>query len=126
MIPVYQTVFSIPGGNCLQAALASVFEVPLGTVPHFANLDSDDWWQQCQEWCIKTFGVYPVFVPTDTKLEFIRGYHLMNVKTPSGSEHAVVGFNGDIVHDPGGMHRRRYDLTGYTLFISTLERAILP
>ena len=35
MKKVYQTIISIENGNCMQAALASLLELPLNKVPHF-------------------------------------------------------------------------------------------
>jgi len=128
MKPVYQTIYTVPGGNCLQAALASVFELPLEEVPHFASIESDDWWQQCQEWAMERFGLYPVYLEASSNphLSNIRGYHLISVDTPKGSPHMVVGRNTEIVHDPAGRNAEGCTVTGYVLFISTLERAILP
>lgn len=35
MIKVYQTIFDRRKGNCMQAAVASILELPLEDVPHF-------------------------------------------------------------------------------------------
>lgn len=49
MIPVYQTIIgraddgSAPG-NCMQAVIASLLELPLDDVPHFL-LYGDKWWE---------------------------------------------------------------------------------
>jgi hypothetical protein len=39
MIPVKQTIYEDPNrmGNCLQACIASLFELPLNAVPHFVE-----------------------------------------------------------------------------------------
>lgn len=48
VLPVTQTIFADdPGGrmgNCLQAAVAALLELPLETVPHF--VEHDDWFRQ--------------------------------------------------------------------------------
>lgn len=123
MIPVNQTIFTVPDGNCLQAALASVFERPLEEVPHFANIENDDWWYQCQVWTSEHFGVYPIYVDASANpdISYIRGYHLISVETPSGSPHMTVGYNSAIVHDPLGKPIEDYTVTGYVLFVSMLE-----
>lgn len=120
MIPVYQTIFAIPGGNCLQASLASILELPLDSVPHFANIDSDDWWQQLQTWC-KQYGIYPVYIPAENQAsDAFQGYHLVAVKTPCGSDHMTVGKNGKIIHDPAGRLHEDYKIIGYVVFISLM------
>ena len=123
MKPIYQTIFTVPGGNCLQASLASIFDMPLEGVPHFANIESDDWWQQCQEWAQDKFGVYPVYLEASSNPDpsNIRGYHLITVDTPEGSPHMTVGRNAKIVHDPAGRNAEGCTITGYVLFVSTLE-----
>lgn len=61
MIPVLQTIFADPArndgrdaegvaGNCYQAALASVLELPLAEVPHF-GLDAD-WAEKSWAWLL--------------------------------------------------------------------------
>jgi hypothetical protein len=42
MTPVYQTVQG-PKGNCLQAAIASLLDLPLGGVPDFPEIDEVNW-----------------------------------------------------------------------------------
>ena len=43
MIKVYQTIVDKGHGNCMQAAIASLFELPLEKVPHF--LESKNWFE---------------------------------------------------------------------------------
>lgn len=123
MIPVYQTNFSVPGGNCLQACLASLFELPLEEVPDFANLGSDDWWTQCQDWCYKKFGVYPIHthLAGSRDATMLHGYYLI---TLDEGIHAVVARGGEVVHDPFPLSRednRGLIPCGYILFVSGLE-----
>jgi hypothetical protein len=40
MIPVYQTIVDAGKGNCMQAAVASLFEMQLDEVPNFIELDN--------------------------------------------------------------------------------------
>ncbi len=42
MIKVYQTIIDKGHGNCMQAAIASLFELPLEEVPHFLEF-KDEW-----------------------------------------------------------------------------------
>lgn len=60
VLPVLQTILADPArndghdaegrpGNCYQAAIASVLELPLGEVPHFATF-ARDWFEQSAPW----------------------------------------------------------------------------
>ena len=40
MIPIYQTIIDPGKGNCMQAAIASLFELPLEAVPNFVELNN--------------------------------------------------------------------------------------
>lgn len=48
MKEVYQTIVDKNNGNCLQAATASLFELPLESVPHFISF-GDDWFKMYYE-----------------------------------------------------------------------------
>lgn len=39
MTPVYQTEFAPPKGNCFQACIASLLDLPLEDVPHFIDME---------------------------------------------------------------------------------------
>jgi hypothetical protein len=59
--PIHQTIYAgdpsgVPG-NCLQAALASMLDLPLTDVPHFVaddvRTDGDlHWWTEMRRWCL--------------------------------------------------------------------------
>lgn len=100
MIPIDQTEFAGEGdtkGNCLQAALASLLELPLTAVPHFAGTPTD--------W-------YPSMVAWLAEREYslvISAYHLhdqalglMAGPSPRSADvnHVVVAMGADMVHDP--------------------------
>lgn len=42
MIPVYQDIIDPGHGNCMQAALASLLELPIDKVPHFLELQNEN------------------------------------------------------------------------------------
>ena len=123
MNPIYQTIFTVPGGNCLQAAIASVMDLSLESVPHFANIENNDWWIQCQDWC-RQFGVYPIYIPIEGVPDpsILKGYHLITGETFQGHSHVVVAHDGIFSHDPipGGLGLAK--VTGYILFIATMEK----
>lgn len=111
MKPVVQTItgrgpkFNEICGNCLQAALASVLEVPLDSVPHFCDLpegedpDSSEWANRMNAWMQERFNMMVAYIPATGDWR-PTGYHLMSGISPRGSMHETVGFNGQLVHDP--------------------------
>ncbi len=111
MTPVDQTRFydaALPvheqRGNCLQAAIASLLDLPLGDVPHFVqdHVDSDgqrDWWDslvafvRSQGW--NPHAAMPITDYPDQHL-FVSG------PSPRGGGiwHVVIYRDGQLVHDP--------------------------
>lgn len=128
MKPVYQTTFGEGAGNCFQAALASIFELPLEEVPNFCCVaDPSDWYSAANEWLGKKYGLWLLLVgkwdgaaqpPTP------RGYHLISGRSPRrGVRHSVVGLNGQMVHDPHPSGDGLAIEDTYDLFVCTFERA---
>lgn len=105
MKPVYQTKFGNKEGNCLAACIASIFELRLEEVPNFIEGDTGngEWHQKLWDFLhslehdhVFYYIADPYKVPT-----FPKGrYHIIGGISPRGLLHAVVGFNGKIVHDP--------------------------
>ena len=102
-----QTILADPArpdvqGNCLQAALASILDLPLVEVPHFVQDDHDHpddpdwhWYSRMLAWLTA------------------RGLHLRDGdgappgslvlalgKSPRGLGHVVIQRDGETVHDP--------------------------
>jgi hypothetical protein len=48
MIPVDQTVFTVPGGNCFSACVASLLNILLNDVPYF--MGDDTWFDVFSKW----------------------------------------------------------------------------
>lgn len=99
MIPVYQTVFG-DHGNCFAACVASIMELRLADLPS-EFVGHDEWaeWLMARGMAMKT-RKWPglpngqpwpentyVIADGDSPRGFLRG-------------HAVVAFNGMVVHDP--------------------------
>ena len=119
MKPVYQTKYH-PEGNCLQACLASIFDLDLEDVPEFGV--GDDWYEKFREWCLEKFGLQPVDIVADGSFE-PRGWHLIHGKSPRGDwNHAIVGYDGAGRHDPhlkgNGVLKTR---ESYTVFIKVIR-----
>ena len=114
MRSVDQTTYG-DAGDCLAAAVASVFEIPLASVP---DLRGGDWWATLVPW-LHAYSWAAVYMP-DLPYDFT-GYCVGLGDGPRGRPHAVVwrgGPDGGIAHDP---HPSRGGLIawphGYVLFV---------
>jgi len=112
MKPVDQTKFvpdprSDECGNCMQAAYASILELPLDEVPHFAATpgENGEWFDAVLTWCAaRGYAVVQSEEPIPGVL------CLMSGKSPRGDfDHLVVGRDRDVLHDP---HPSRAGLAG--------------
>ena len=102
MIPVDQTRYGDPGGNCFSACVASLLELPIDDVPYFMH----DWPAAFDAW-LEARGLCQVSVPYDPSMGVPPGFYILGGQCPRGS-HAVVARGPDIVHDP---HPSRVGLT---------------
>ncbi len=114
MKPVDQTITG-DGGNCFQAALASVLELPLEDVPHFRATDPDDMYGAANRW-LKPTGVrfLPMYFAdykdvSHTHFDFsmyvlVAGYGPRTRPDGTRRQHAVVGrtlpWGVELLHDP--------------------------
>lgn len=99
MKPVYQDTFGFPRGNCQAAAIASIVEVDL----HDVYDDPDAEWTErlkLHDKFLKEKGFYMMTVLGG--VVSIPGYSIAGVPSQKypGIQHAVVMFDGKIVHDP--------------------------
>jgi hypothetical protein len=121
MIPVHQDKFGDKNANCFKACLASVFEVGLKDIPSFGW--GSDWHDKFQDYLMSTWGLYAVELGIDYDPDIFqpRGYHLIDGISPRGLLHAVVGLNGEMVHDPHPSGDGLIEKHGYTLFVQPLN-----
>ena len=96
MIPVDQTTFGFPGGNCFSACVASLLECPIDGVPYF--MGSTRWWEDFERWLLP-LGYYPILVPIDGTWA-PPGLHILSGTSDRGARHSVVARGREIVHDP--------------------------
>ncbi len=113
MKKVYQTKFGgvdAPDeqkGDCWQAAIASILEIPLeesfDIVPFW---DDDGWFDKFVRWLIP-YGMSCVGYDVDESGRVgnlpPQGYHLIETESTTlknGERHILVGCNGKVVHDP--------------------------
>lgn len=129
MIPLDQTINGDgkngnPVGNCWQACVASLLDLPLDQVPHFALESGEDWYRDTSLFVIKHTGFeLACFVPgfPHTKTG---GYVIGSGLSPRGAfNHSVIldGFTGELVHDP---HISRAGLSGPVIDVFGFTRMI--
>lgn len=111
MIPIYQTNTSVPGGNCFQACVASIFELPLDEVPFFLDgAAGDSRWTQEQWDAVREFaqvhGKTALWIDDEEpegvkKLETSNLYYIaIGPGSVSQFGHCVVMQAGEFIHDP--------------------------
>jgi predicted RND superfamily exporter protein len=116
MKPVYQTVVDKGLGNCMQAAIASMFELELDDVPNFVLwADNLEWYHkytnfmQAKGFDVETISCNTNFVTKETIYEDLKRAKCINeaiycsVKSSifEGGSHAVLINNrGIVIHDP--------------------------
>ena len=105
MTPTRQTIFTKDHpkgyGNCQQAALASILDLPLGEVIDTTSDEVRDngFWPPIHNW-LKARGLRSVFVSPGSPL--LKGrYSIGSGPSPRGPfHHAVICKNGRMVFDP--------------------------
>lgn len=124
MIKVYQTRFGsddVPveeRGNCFQAAVASILELPLEVVPNIQEYNERRNWYDVFSGWLEQYGFGLLCFPVGGS-GIIQGYHLMSCKSTTlgeGYGHVVVGFNQKAVHDPNPNAKTIGEVEDYLVF----------
>jgi len=109
MLLFKQTVFSNKEkgtyGNCTQACLATILQLPMEEVPHFLALaegNSERYWELIIEFLAKHNIGYVYNSKLPSVLGDIDTYHLIGGPSPRGNGllHHIVGKNGEPFFDP--------------------------
>lgn len=102
MTPVTQTILDTDDparqGNCLQAAIASILDLPLDDVPHFVQQHEDgagDWLDLTCAWLAER-GLVLRLTQTPRPGE----HYLIFGRTERGTSHVAIYRDGHMVHDP--------------------------
>jgi hypothetical protein len=112
MTPIKQTICDADDGNCFAACVASILDLPIGSVPNFAGEHGDDWEAAASEWLHRRglsfltigFANYETFA--GTYFADVGSFCILSgPSTYVGRGHAVVGVvteQGAIAlkHDP--------------------------
>lgn len=111
MTPIFQDKFFKPGvgadgqrGNCFSACIASLLDLPLKAVPNFVEIDvlgGPNWWWLAD----KYLGLLGYTIVEVSPRNPPSGYYMMGGISPRSTDdcvvhHAVIGKDGEIVHDP--------------------------
>lgn len=80
-------------GNCLNACIASILELPLDDVPEFG----DDWLTELNDF-LRSRGLSYRRIPVDGAKP--SGYGTIEGVSPRGGLHACVALDGELVWDP--------------------------
>ena len=124
MIKIYQTKFGgidAPigeRGNCWQASVASILEIPLDEVPNIQEWDEElHWFDEFRKW-LEQYGLGAIGLATGGNIT-IQGYHIIECKSTtleSGETHVVVGLNQEVVHDPNPNAKSLGEVVDYIIF----------
>ena len=101
---VDQTTFYEPGkiggGNCAEAACATLFGIPLSDVPRFYNEDDPEpsyrYWRNFENFCFSQ-GYWVVRRNAEVIME---ATYLASGSSARGCKHMVVMRDGKLFHDP--------------------------
>jgi hypothetical protein len=110
MKPVYQSKTG-KNGRCFSACLASILELPEQDVPSFLEGNQT---AAADKWLAKRGMAYHQYDSKGAPAPI--GWHIITGTSPRGGQHAVVGRDGRIVHDPhphDGTGRGLADVNGY-------------
>lgn len=97
-------------GDCMQACVASIFELPMEQVPHFTDAwQHDDYLSALRSW-LNARDLAPLFldIPADAYEAWcdnlatlqMDAFHVLGGVSATGLRHAVVARYGRLVHDP--------------------------
>ncbi len=96
MKPIDQTRFGNPDGNCFNACIASILEIPLEDVPEYIA-EAGNYYPKYNKW-LEQYNLEILWMRFGHDVP--NGYAILCGKSDRGLDHAVVTFKGEIVHDP--------------------------
>lgn len=90
-------------GDCFRTCIACLLDKSPEEVPHFFDKSNDKPYEILRTW-LRNQGLEIAFVPIwDTDVLQITApdiYYILCGRSSDGENHAVIGCNGKIVHDP--------------------------
>lgn len=127
MIPVFQTDQTPESGNCTQACLASIFELPLADVPNAAPLwaagDAEGGWKLINDF-VAEYGMEMWQFEVDGEHTWRPpGYWIGTIRQPDDVLHAVVFEGEDFVFCPSRGAERPEGELAYVNFLIVADPA---
>lgn len=118
MTPQYQTINTGEQGDCERACIASVLNLPIESVPFFA--DGENW--DDIDGFLAPFGMYAMYLDWEPSIGAVKGYNVVYLRVPEQElTHAVVAYGDEIVHDPSGYNAPTDDPVSRMIFINMLD-----
>jgi len=96
MKKVFQTKFG-EYGNCLEACIASLFEINIDEVP---SLRMGTWQNDLNEWLIKKYGLWSITITAGKPIPITDSNIIAIGMSERGLKHAVIYCQGKLLHDP--------------------------
>jgi len=87
-------------GNCMQAALASVFGCRIEVIPAFQDFTDYSWQEIFKEWLYFIGREYKEKWYPSSEDHPRAELYIINGKSPRGVRHSTVWLNGQMIHDP--------------------------
>ena len=108
-------------GNCFQACVASVLEIPLEGSFNHGEFTDEEWFERFNEW-LKLYGLGCIFVECSEENPLssspLCGIHIAEMQSEDGGlRHAVVIDGDKIIHDPMPYSRDGYNCCGIYFFV---------
>lgn len=123
MIPVTQTQLHSDQvkGNCLRAAIASILEIGIDSIPKFEEM-GEDWFIEFRRWSRDSgYGMVSVYRSNIRP----KGYSIASGESPRGIYHSVVAFDGEIVFDPHPSRAGLKEIDRYWVFEPLIRTLLL-
>lgn len=109
-------------GNCMEACIASILEIPLDEVPY--SVPYGEKWMDILHPFLFDRGLYLITVDAEIFLKIKKpyGYSIGAGRSSRvlGFDHAVVCLDGETVHDPHP-DPDPVEITEFSLFVSTMR-----
>ncbi len=126
MIKIEQNIIHNPDkgdiGNCLQPCIASILELPIEDVPHFAERRQSDWFDRMNDW-LRDRGYWVLHINGWSDDFTPYGYSIACGTSRRGIRHSCVALDGKLIHDPHPDQTGLAELDSYYLLVATFEKA---
>ena len=110
-------------GNCFQACVATVLQIPLEEAFDHAFLPDDQWFGEFNKW-LEQYGLGCIFLETSEEkpatCSGFLGIHIAECMSKTlyhGERHAVVIKNGNLLHDPNPNAKEQGECQGIYIFV---------